>query len=205
MQVLASRINPVYCSPAGQSPRIDHEPCVVGESSRAPRIPRRHYRHSLPGTTQSEFSGYAPGHRARRTTGSAGSSTCRSGPGEGEASVMKSVPSGWRNSRSQFAIRSYSGTHSQHHISYLVESAGFDVDGLGHVTINGITPDTVDIKVGSEEHLLAVARHGDRRFIDSVEGPIEVLATPRFPSIEGVDDVGSLHSPMPGTVLRLDV
>ena len=87
----------------------------------------------------------------------------------------------------------------------MVESAGFDVDELGHVTINGITPDTVDIKVRSEEHLLAVARHGDRRFIDSAEGPIEVLATPRFPSIKGVDDVGSLHSPMPGTVLHLDV
>ena len=122
-----------------------------------------------------------------------------------KASVMKSIPSGWRNSRSQLAVRSYSGTHSEHHISYSVDSAEFTVDELRQVTVNEATPDAVDIEVGSEEHLFAVARNGDRRFIDSAAGPVEVLAMPRFPSIEGEDEAGSLHSPMPGKVLRLDV
>ena len=98
----------------------------------------------------------------------------------GRASVMRSIPSGWRNSRSQRAVRSYSGTHSEHHISYSVDSAEFTVDELGQVTVNEATPDAVDIEVGSEEHLFAVARHGDRRFIDSAAGPVEVLAMPRF-------------------------
>ena len=122
-----------------------------------------------------------------------------------KASVMRSIPSGWRISQSQLALRSYSGAHSHHDILYSLGSAGFNVDGLGYVNINNVTPELVEIKVGIEDLLFAVARHGDRRFIDSATGPVEILAIPRFPSIEVEEEVGSLHSPMPSKVMRLDV
>jgi biotin carboxyl carrier protein len=43
------------------------------------------------------------------------------------------------------------------------------------------------------------------RYVDSSHGPGQLTALPRFPQRDAVEPAGSLHAPMPGKVIRVDV
>ncbi len=120
------------------------------------------------------------------------------------ATVLKTVPSGWRNSRSALQSREYEGSHGIHHAEYSA-SGSFAIGGVGTATPVRVTADMVELVIGDEEHRLAVARYGDLRYVDSREGPARLRAVPRFPEPGSEEEAGSLHAPMPGKVIRVDV
>ena len=120
------------------------------------------------------------------------------------ASVLASIPPGWRNSASQAQQRAYQGDYGRHEIRYRMGTGGTHVEGLGP-TVVGITPDSVTMSAGGDELVLTVSRHGGLRYVDSMAGPGRLVEVDRFPSPEVEEDTGSLHAPMPGKVLRVAV
>jgi len=120
------------------------------------------------------------------------------------ARVLTPIPSGWRNSPSQRPHRAYVGDHGTHDIRYDM-SRPFAVGGLGTVTVRAGSPHHVALAIGDEEHRFEVARYGDIRHVDSVAGPARLVVVPRFPVKEAEEDSGSLHAPMPGRVIRVEV
>jgi propionyl-CoA carboxylase alpha chain len=121
-----------------------------------------------------------------------------------ETGVLTSIPSGWRNSSSQLQQRSYVGHHGEHRIGYAI-GAPFALDGVGTVTVDEATPTQTRLRVGDQEHEFDVARYGELRYVDSRLGPARLEVVPRFPSPDTGEEEGSLHAPMPGKVLRVDV
>ena len=120
------------------------------------------------------------------------------------SAVLHTIPSGWRNSPSQLQRRSFIGDHGQHDIEYSL-ARPFTLDGVGQVTVSDARADRVSIFVGEADRRFAVARYGDLRYVDSDVGPACLVEVPRFPSSDAEEHAGSLHAPMPGKVIRVDV
>jgi propionyl-CoA carboxylase alpha chain len=120
------------------------------------------------------------------------------------ASTLSTIPSGWRNSPSQMQQRSYTGFHGRFDIEYSATSS-FHVEGVGAVRVTSGDADAVTLLAGDDEHRFTVSRYGQVRHVDSVTGPTQLEVVPRFPDIDAEVDAGSLHAPMPGVVLRVDV
>ena len=121
------------------------------------------------------------------------------------APVLASLPSGWRNSPSRLQVRSYRGYHGDHQVHYTLAPEGFVVPGLGRVVLVAATPDQVTLTLDGVEHHYQVARYGDDRYARSLSGEAHLVAMPRFPYTIHEAGAGSLHAPMPGKVIRLDV
>ncbi|MFZ0013504.1 MAG: biotin carboxylase N-terminal domain-containing protein [Acidimicrobiia bacterium] len=120
------------------------------------------------------------------------------------ARVLTTIPSGWRNSPATPQRRSFIGAHGEHEIAYAAKGS-FPLEGVGTVTIVAASPDTVEIGLDEQAHRFDVARYGDERYVDSAIGPAHLVAVPRFPGRESEEDAGSLHAPMPGKVIKVDV
>jgi len=118
--------------------------------------------------------------------------------------ILTSIPSGWRNSPSRLQQRSYVGHHGEHRIGYSM-TAPFALEGVGTVTVDDATASSIRLRVGGQEHEFEVSRYGDLRFVDSRVGPARLEVVPRFPNRDAEDELGSLHAPMPGIVLRVAV
>ena len=122
-----------------------------------------------------------------------------------EAQVLATIQSGWRNSRSQLQVRVYEGFHGSHEIRYTIDPAGFDDSQLGRVRVVEANPDHVILDVAGSAHRIDVARYGQTRFADFEETPVSLTEVPRFPQSGLEQDAGSLHAPMPGKVIRVEV
>jgi propionyl-CoA carboxylase alpha chain len=118
--------------------------------------------------------------------------------------VLSTIPSGWRNSPSQMQYRAYTGDHGQHDIGYTLAHP-FSLEGVGRVSVVDALPESVSVLIGDASHEFEVARYGELRYVDSDLGPARLVEVPRFPSLMAEDDAGSLHAPMPGRVIRVDV
>ena len=122
-----------------------------------------------------------------------------------DASVLTTIPSGWRNSPSQLQSRAYAGSHGEYEVAYSIGPEGFDAEGIGRVQLIEATAGIVSFTANRTEHHYEVARYDDLRYVDSALGPAQLTVIQRFPTTDLDDDAGSLHSPMPGKVIRVDV
>ncbi len=119
--------------------------------------------------------------------------------------VLSTVPSGWRNLPSQAQRRAYRGAHGVHEIWYTVSSGEVEVQGLGSLDIAQLGPGLAVLVVDGVEYRFTVARYGELRYADSPSFPVMLEEVPRFPSSLGEEAAGSMHAPMPGRVIRVDV
>lgn len=122
-----------------------------------------------------------------------------------EATVLTTIPSGWRNSRSHPQARVYEGFHGTHEIRYSLDPEGFDDYQLGPVKVVEAHPTHVRLDVAKSEHRVEIARYGPVRFAEFEETPVRLTEVPRFPRSGLEQDAGSLHAPMPGKVIRVEV
>ena len=119
--------------------------------------------------------------------------------------VLSTIPSGWRNSASELQHRKYTGYHGDHEVFYSVDPAGFALDGVGHVTVEGTSGAAVSFDVDGVTHHYETARYGNERYIDSETCTSHLEAVARFPESGNDEEAGSLHAPMPGKVIKVDV
>ena len=121
------------------------------------------------------------------------------------ARVLATVSSGFRNSPSQPQRATYRGPHGEHSVRYSIRGDVAQVEGFENITPLVWLPDLVEISGGDDDYRFSVARYDSTRHLDSSSGPVRFEVVPRFPETALDEEVGSLHAPMPGTVLRVDV
>ncbi|HSM44502.1 MAG TPA: biotin carboxylase N-terminal domain-containing protein, partial [Acidimicrobiia bacterium] len=97
----------------------------------------------------------------------------------GAMKVLRTIPSGWRNSPSGLQRRAYAGEHGIHEIAYTMLGS-FPLEGVGIVSIGHASPGEVTIVGGDEEHHFEVSRYGELRYLDSRLGPAHFVEVPRF-------------------------
>ena len=122
----------------------------------------------------------------------------------GRSRVLTTIPSGWRNRPGSHQERVYRGDHGDHVLRYSVTPTPV-VEGLAPIEMTECTPDRVDFTQGGLDYDFTVARYGEVRHVDSERGPVRLEEIPRFPSSETSEAPGSLHAPMPGRVIRVEV
>ncbi|HUL97868.1 MAG TPA: biotin/lipoyl-containing protein, partial [Mycobacterium sp.] len=119
------------------------------------------------------------------------------------ATVLASVPSGWRNLASGFQVRRYTDLDGdEHEVRYRFHRGNLLVPGQD-VTLVNATPGHVVLRVDGVDRPFDVARYGECVFVDSPRGPVQLAVVPRFPEPGSALQPGSLVAPMPGAVSRL--
>jgi len=120
------------------------------------------------------------------------------------AKVLTTIPSGWRSRPGRLQERGYRGEHGPHVIRYSVTEDTV-VEGLADLEVTVSTADLVELRIDGASHRFSIARYGQVRHLESESGPVRLEEIPRFPSTESAGSPGSLHAPMPGKVIRVDV
>jgi propionyl-CoA carboxylase alpha chain len=120
------------------------------------------------------------------------------------AKVLGTIPSGWRNSPGHLQERAYRGEHGPHIVRYSAAPVTV-VQGLDDLEVTRCTPGLVELTLGDADYRFALGRYGDTRHLDSDLGSVRLETIPRFATTEAVEAPGSLHSPMPGKVIRVEV
>jgi propionyl-CoA carboxylase alpha chain len=142
------------------------------------------------------------------------------------APVLRSLPSGWRNSVMPPERAGYRHEAGQLEVAYrrqrdgsfAVEvtgagTAGRPADGTAGdgepeqitVTVHQAGDGWIELAAGGRMHRLHVFRHGNRVWVQGPGGDIGLAAVPRFPAAEPEPVAGGLVAPMPGTVLAVHV
>ncbi len=121
------------------------------------------------------------------------------------ASVLGTLPSGWRNLASGYQVKTYvDDAGEEHRIEYRFRRTGLVLAGDEAVHLVSASADEV---VLADDHGVArrfeVARHDQDVYVDSAQGPVHLVAVPRFPEPGSAVEKGSLVAPMPGNVIRL--
>jgi propionyl-CoA carboxylase alpha chain len=120
------------------------------------------------------------------------------------AKTLITIPSGWRNGPRLFQERGYRGEHGTHVVRYAA-SGGFAVEGYPDLVVSELDPTAVELAVEGDVHRFTVARYGDIRHLDSDTAPVQLVALSRFPAADVTEAPGSLHAPLPGKVIRVEV
>jgi propionyl-CoA carboxylase alpha chain len=125
------------------------------------------------------------------------------------ATVLATIPSGWRNVPSEAQQCIYVTDDEEVRVRYSIRSdvveASIDGEVLGPVILHALTNDMVEFEVGGIRRIVSVRRVGDTAFVDSSLGASILKELPRFPNVEDTGTPGSLTATMPGTVVRINV
>jgi propionyl-CoA carboxylase alpha chain len=121
------------------------------------------------------------------------------------ATVLGSIPSGWRNLASGYQVKTYrDDADDQHRVEYRFTRTGLILADDEPAQLVSATEDEVVLADGDGVACsFAVARHGQDIYVDSARGPVHLVALPRFPEPGSAVEEGSLVAPMPGNVIRL--
>jgi propionyl-CoA carboxylase alpha chain len=121
------------------------------------------------------------------------------------ATVMGSIPSGWRNLASGYQVKTFrDDADNQHSVEYRFTRTGLILAEHDAVQLVSAAPDEVVLADGNGVACsFAVVRYGPDVYVDSARGPVHLVALPRFPEPGSAVEKGSLVAPMPGNVIRL--
>jgi propionyl-CoA carboxylase alpha chain len=117
------------------------------------------------------------------------------------ASVLRHVPSGWRNVVSQPQHALFDG----HDIAYRIARDGLVAVGFERVALVSCAPDRVVLDDDGVRRTFDVAVRTDEVHVDSPLGPVRLRRVARFVDPSEQVAPGSLLAPMPGSVVRIAV
>ena len=127
------------------------------------------------------------------------------------ARVLKTIPSGWRNTILPFEMIDFQHLDKDCHVEYRSRR-----DGKFRVRIGDspdellVTPYTcgnglVDIDIDGRRVWYKVDRQGMQWYVHGRSGDLQITELPRYP-VSGIDELaGGLTAPMPGAVLATEV
>ncbi len=124
------------------------------------------------------------------------------------ATALTTIPSGWRNNRSQGQAIAFACEHGELTVEYSFDRHG-DVASLTvageaiDCVLHEAAPGLVDISVEGVRRRFTVDRGGARVWVNSPDGQLDLELLPRFPDTSTHHAAGSLTSPMPGSVVRV--
>jgi propionyl-CoA carboxylase alpha chain len=121
------------------------------------------------------------------------------------ATVLGSLPSGWRNLASGYQVKTYvDDSGAEHRIEYRFTRTGLLLSADESLRLVSSSADKVVLADGNGvARSFAVARYNQDVYVDSALGPVHLVALPRFPEPGSAVEKGSLLAPMPGNVIRL--
>lgn len=126
-----------------------------------------------------------------------------------KAKVMRSIPSGWRNSTMPMERIDFQAESMAVHLQYRLRRDGkFRVvvdDDEMLVTALKCGGGAVDMDIDGRRLAFAVDRDGATWLVHGSRGGIEIQEQPRYPAAGLDDQGGGLLAPMPGTVLAIEV
>ncbi|HUY86475.1 MAG TPA: biotin/lipoyl-containing protein, partial [Acidimicrobiales bacterium] len=121
-------------------------------------------------------------------------------------------PSGWRNNPSQYQKVSFQADLGPIEVEYLLQRSGVSIRiandiefSFGRLELISAEPGEVVLEIDGIRRAFAISQYGNQIFVDSIFGASRLLEIPRFQDPSAAVDAGSLQSPMPGTVVRIDV
>jgi acetyl-CoA carboxylase biotin carboxylase subunit len=126
-----------------------------------------------------------------------------------EATVLGSVPSGWRNNPSQYQHARFHGAGGEIVVEYRFERDGLRLriegsDQAG-VCFEAASGEQVRLGIGGVERTYNVHQVGDTFYVDSALGASTLVEVPRFPLPQDETAAGSLVAPLPGVVNEVRV
>ncbi|REK19098.1 MAG: biotin/lipoyl-binding protein, partial [Actinobacteria bacterium] len=98
----------------------------------------------------------------------------------------------------------FSHESSELSVVYETDKSGLRLVEPPDVTVGEVSAGSVELIAG-ESMRLEVSRYGSERFVDGAAGSARLTLLPRFPSASRTDTEGSLHAPMPGRIVRVEV
>ena len=125
------------------------------------------------------------------------------------AGVLPGAASGWRNSPSQPQLVAYRGDNEPFTVGYRFGrdafEAGIDGEPLGAVVVREQSPSRVELLIDGRLWRYRVHQVGETVYVDGTDGSSSLSELPRFPVTEAPRAAGSLMSPMPGKVIKVEV
>lgn len=126
-----------------------------------------------------------------------------------QASVLRSIPSGWRNNPSQRQwVEFRDGDHTIR-VEYRIDARGrvdAEVNGVAHQGhLHAADERGVALEVDGVRRRYWVAAHGPARYVDSTLGSTALEELPRFPVPEAEVPRGGCVAPMPGKIVAVRV
>ncbi len=127
------------------------------------------------------------------------------------ARVLKTMPSGWRNTILPFEMIDFQHLNKDCHVEYRSRRDGkfrFRTGDSPDELL--VTPYTcgnglVDIDIDGRRVWYEVARQGMQWYVHGRSGDLQITELPRYP-VSGIDELaGGLTAPMPGAVLATEV
>ena len=127
-----------------------------------------------------------------------------------EAQLLTAVPSGWRNSPSQMQEVTFGIDSTAIKVGYRFEARGgitmsIDDEPLAGVHVIDLMKDRVGLQIGARSFWFDVARSGWVHHVDGPSGYARLVERPRFSETAREDDPGSLHAPMPGRIVKVEI
>lgn len=123
------------------------------------------------------------------------------------APVLGAIPSGWRNLRSGYQVKTYGDDDgNEHRIQYRFDRTRLVLPDDPSVQLVSATAKAVVLRTDGVDHHFSVRRYDPSDsdvYVDSARGPVHLTALPRFPEPGSTVEKGSLVAPMPGNVIRL--
>ena len=127
------------------------------------------------------------------------------------AKVLKTIPSGWRNTILPFEMINFQHLNKDCHVEYRSRRDGkfrFRVGDSADELI--VTPyacgnGLVDIDIDGRRVRYEIDRQGMQWYVHGRSGDLQITELPRYP-VSGIDELaGGLTAPMPGAVLATEV
>lgn len=127
---------------------------------------------------------------------------------EGESRLLPSLAPGWRNNPSQLQEAAFTAGSASLRVGYRFGDPFMaSIDGVtrSDISLHSATPTKVGLRAGN--HLLWFDVHtvGSTVHVDGPGGYTRLVALDRFPAAVTDDDTGSLHAPMPGKVIKVNI
>ena len=122
------------------------------------------------------------------------------------APVLRSSPSGWRNSRMPDEEVVLARGGSELRVRYRRQRDGrFRFEDGAHARIHDWRPEGIDLEIEGIRSPARLTRSGDTIIVHGLRGDLEFELLPRFELPGAEETVGGFVAPMPGKVLELRV
>ncbi len=124
------------------------------------------------------------------------------------ARVLRTIPSGWRNVRSQLHQTALEAEGERIRVAYAFDRAGTELrlDGESHeLRIVAANPERMAFELDGLRHTLDVHHAGDVYYVNGPAGQVDFRELPRFAETDELEAAGSCTAPVPGLVVAVRV
>ena len=115
------------------------------------------------------------------------------------------ISPGFRNVGTDRQTFEYAYSDQRLEVVYANTKGGVIILEPDGIAVTSATASSVSLEENGVSRELTVSRYGEVRFVDSEAGSVRLVELSRYPAPDSTATTGSLHAPMPGRVVRVEV